>query len=100
MVIANEETFAQHFRCPNGVRSGVDFGRVSLVVTQRQLSPAGAGFRMYDDGHTATLVNVFRSPCPDDPRPMPGPSVTYAYLISAGEHQVAETTCTLPAQCN
>lgn len=97
--LRSEAEFASRYACPPGVNSGVDWSQNSLWSMQTTLSPAGAGFAVFAEGHRVTLVARMRSPCPDDPRPMPMP-YAFAFLGPADpDVTVTETTCTLPAQC-
>ena len=93
--MASEQEFAQAFVCKGTTPSGIDFKKDQLVVDNRQLSPAGAGGAIYDDGSTVTYVSYFRNPCPGDPQPMPMP-YTVTYLLPAGAQRAfAEKTCTV-----
>lgn len=97
--IRSDAEFAARFRCPAGTASGIDFATHQLMVEDRDLSPAGAGTSVVDDGAKVTSINRFRSPCPGDPQPMPMP-YTLAYLLPRDAKRVfAETTCTLSSTC-
>jgi hypothetical protein len=95
----DEAGFASRWACPAGVTSGVDWTRFAVWSMATMLSPAGAGYAVYADGARLTLVSRQRTPCPDDPRPMPTP-YTLAFLLPAAQaFTVAQATCTLPPQC-
>jgi hypothetical protein len=72
-----------------------------VVVTMQSFSPAQTAFKAFDDGTTITFVNVQRSPCPNDPRPMPGPSSPFGFgpLATGGSRTFADRACTVPARC-
>ena len=76
------------------------FAKQQLHVANFMLSPAYGGSELFDDGTTVTYVQRDRSPCPDDPLPMPiGSSI--AYLLPHGaERAYAQRACPLPAQCD
>lgn len=98
--ISSEGAFAKRFRCAEGTTSGIDFRAQELVVEDRSLSPAGAGTTIVDDGATVTFIERFRSPCPDDPQPMPMP-FTLGFLLPKDATRIfASTTCTLPPKCD
>ncbi|MBK8235243.1 MAG: hypothetical protein IPK74_06790 [Deltaproteobacteria bacterium] len=97
--IASEAAFAKRFSCPRGVASGIDFGKLQLMVEDRTLSPAGAGTIIVDDGATVTFIERMRSPCPGDPQPMPI-GYTLGFLLPAGaDRKFATRNCTMPPQC-
>ena len=95
----DEAAFARAFACPPGVTSGVDWSRFSLWSMQTTLSPAGAGYSVFADGSRVTLVTRQRTPCPDDPRPMPIPYSLAFLLPAGGEVTIAQAMCTLPPRC-
>ncbi|MEZ4395221.1 MAG: hypothetical protein R3A48_29420, partial [Polyangiales bacterium] len=81
--------------CADAGASGVDFARETVWLSSRSLSPAGAGFAVYDDGRRVHVVAKMRRPRPDDPRPMPMP-FSLAITLPAGEtREFVESTCTL-----
>lgn len=95
-VIKSENEARERFACAVGK---VDWSKHSLLVTRRVVSPATVGFDALDDGAKVTFVGRQRSPCPDDPRPMPMEQ-TLAYPIPVGgDRAVAETVCTVPTKC-
>jgi hypothetical protein len=96
--VRDETSFARMFACEAGVASGVDWSRFSLWAMQTTLSPAGAGYSVFAEGSRVTLVTRQRSPCPDDPRPMPIP-YSLAFLLPVGEVALTQRTCTLPPRC-
>jgi hypothetical protein len=88
------------FQCEEGIMLGVGFGRgESLVMTTRELSPATVGYDALDDGKTITFVGRQRSPCPDDPKPMPVEQTFYFLATTAGDRAFAETHCTIETPC-
>jgi hypothetical protein len=97
--IRSEAEFAKRFSCPAGTTSGIDFATQMLVVEDRSLSPAGAGTIIVDDGARITFIERQRSPCPDDPKPMPM-DYTLGFLLPAGaERTYTSRACTLPPTC-
>lgn len=81
-----------------GTSAGIDFSRHALLSIEHTLSPAGAGLLAFDDGKAITLVTRQRSPCPDDPRPMPMNTDVH-FLAPAGERTIATKVCTLAPNC-
>jgi hypothetical protein len=78
----------------------IDLATSELHVVERMLSPAYGGGEIRDDGATVTFVTRFRSPCPDDPRPVPSPDA-FAFVLPRGETRTfREATCTLPPRCD
>lgn len=97
VTIKREEELKAHFECKGAV--GIDFAKQSLVVTYRTMSPAFAGNEILDDGQKVTLVDKFRSPCPNDPHPMPAP-YTLSFLVPAGAPRTfGEATCNVVSPC-
>jgi hypothetical protein len=97
VTIKSEEELKAHFDCKGP--TGIDFATQSLILSYRTLSPAGAGNDVLDDGKKITIVNKFRSPCPNDPLPMPAP-FTLSFLVPAGaERTFGETTCNVVWKC-
>lgn len=95
-LLKSEAEARERFACAVGK---VDWSKQSVVVTRRMLSPAMVGFDALDDGAKITFVSRQRSPCPDDPRPMPIEQ-THAYVVPAGaDRTFAETSCTVPTKC-
>lgn len=95
-IIRSDDEARERFACAVGK---VDWSKQSLLVTRRTVSPATVGFDALDDGAKVTFVGRQRSPCPDDPRPMPMEQ-TLAYPIPAGgDRAFAETVCTVPTKC-
>lgn len=85
--------------CPADATLGLAPGEGALVHATT-LSPAGAGTRVYDDGARVTLVHLMRSPCPNDPRPMPMPwTITARLPAPAAGRTLVEQACTLPPAC-
>jgi hypothetical protein len=95
--IKSEEELKAHFDCKGPV--GIDFGKQSLVIAYRMMSPGSAGTNVLDDGQKVTLVNKFRSPCANDPLPMPAP-YTLSFLVPAGSPRTfGEATCNVAQKC-
>lgn len=85
--------------CPPGVAHGVDFNKNAVLAVGYHLSPAGAGMGAFDDGKVITLVTRQRSPCPDDPRPMPMNTTAWFLVPAGGERTFANTICTIESKC-
>jgi hypothetical protein len=99
-IVRNLDELAAAITCEPGVESlTVDFSKHQLHVANFMLSPAYAGGELFDDGTKITFVQRDRSPCPDDPLPMPiGSSI--AYLLPQGaERAYVQLACTLPQKC-
>lgn len=97
--IADEAAFRKRFSCPAGTNSGIDFAKLQLMVENRELSPAGMGTFIADDGATVTFIERMRSPCPGDPHPMPM-GYTLGFLLPRGaDRKYATRNCTMPPQC-
>lgn len=84
--------------CDAATRHGVDLTKHSVIRVTDSMSPATVGWLAYDDGKAITLVTKFRSPCPNDPRPMPM-SATRWYLAPTTERKLAEASCTIHPAC-
>jgi hypothetical protein len=100
-VVHSDKEFAARFSCPAGSTAGIDFAAQELVMESRQMSPAGVGGEVVDDGKTVTYLDHMRATCPDDPRPMPM-SYPVMYLLPAGaERKHAEASCNVgpPRTC-
>jgi len=99
-VIRSESELAAAIECePGSSPPTIDFARHQLHVGIVALPPAYAGGELFDDGKLVTYVQRHRSPCPDDPRPMPMNS-TIAYLLPHGaERSYGQLACPLPAKC-
>lgn len=100
-VVQSVEELASALECDaNSERPTIDFAKHQLMLATFSMSPAYGGSEVLDDGTKVTFVQRDRSPCPDDPMPMPMNS-TLAYLLPKGEartfHQAA---CTLPPKCD
>lgn len=84
---------------PPATRPGIDLTTHALEVVQFSMSPAYAGMAIVDDGSVVTFVMRQRSPCPNDPMPMPM-STSLAYRIDEGAARKYQTlACTLPPRC-
>jgi hypothetical protein len=96
-IVTSIEAAGETFACPGAVV--LDFATTGLAVTRRTLSPATVGVDAYDDGKTVTWVTRFRSPCPNDPHPMPVPATLLYLLPNPGERAFAEANCTVETKC-
>jgi hypothetical protein len=100
-IVRSEAELAGVITCePGSQLPAIDFTKHQLHVAEFSLSPAYGGSELFDDGKTVTFVQRDRSPCPDDPLPMPiGSSI--AYLLPQGaERSHAQLSCTLPPKCD
>ncbi|MEO8703175.1 MAG: hypothetical protein ABI867_24225 [Kofleriaceae bacterium] len=86
------------FGC-DGKALGVDWKQAALVARLVSFSPAQTGFLTFDDGKRVTFVSRFRTPCPKDPRPMPGPSTPFIVKILAGARTFGHASCTVASKC-
>lgn len=96
-IARSEEELKAVLECASG--SGVDFGKQAVLVVGYSLSPAGAGMHAFDDGKVVTLVTRQRSPCPNDPLPMPMNTMAWFSLPTSGERTFANTTCVVDSKC-
>jgi hypothetical protein len=95
--IRSESAFHDAFAC--SAPSGIDFRTKELRVVSRPLSPAGAGTEVVDDGKTITFVARMRSPCPNEPPPMPI-SLPVAFTVGTNAaRDTADTTCNVSVPC-
>jgi hypothetical protein len=99
-VIRSAEELTGALECDaNTERPTIDFATHQLMLAEFSMSPAYGGSEVFDDGSKVTFVTRDRSPCPDDPMPMPMSS-TLAYLLPQGaERSYQQLACTLPARC-
>lgn len=98
--ITSEAAFRAALSCPEGASVTVDFSREQLVGVEYLQSPAGAGLAAFDDGQTLTVVSRFTANCPDDPRPMPMPPVTWWLRVEGlAPRAMGAATCTVPRRC-
>jgi hypothetical protein len=99
IILRDDNDAAAHTRC-TGAPLGHDFTKAALVVKQDTLSPASTGIIAYDNGTTITWVTTFRTPCPDDPQPMPVP-ITLVYPVEAKAGRAFDDkNCTRPTPCD
>lgn len=101
LVIADAAAYGSFLQCDTAIAAplALDFAREQLLVVSFSMSPAYAGLEALDDGSAVTFVQRDRSPCPDDPLPMPM-NTTVAYVIAKdATRSYAQGSCTLPAQC-
>lgn len=100
-IVRDPDQLAAAITCEPGVElPTIDFATHQLHLAVFMLSPAHAGSELRDDGQTLTYVQRDRSPCPDDPRPMPiGSSIAYLLPLGA-ERSYAKAACPLPPQCD
>lgn len=85
--------------CAGGASHGFDLASQGLVAVAYTMSPASVGLIAYDDGKTVTLVSRQRSPCPDDPLPMPMQGAAWFVLPTGGERTLADAVCTVESTC-
>jgi hypothetical protein len=98
IILRDDKDAAAHVAC-TGAPLGHDFTKAALVVKQDTLSPAATGIIAYDTGTVLTWVTTFRTPCPDDPHPMPVP-ITLVYPVEAGAGRgFDDKSCTRPPTC-
>lgn len=84
---------------PPATRPGIDLAAHALEVVELSMSPAYAGTSIVDDGSVVTFVMRQRSPCPNDPMPMPM-NTSLAYRIDEDAARKYQTlACTLPPSC-
>lgn len=96
--IDSADQLATFVSCAGAVE--FEFASHSLRTFSYGMSPAHGGAEILDDGETVTFAIQQRSPCPDDPRPMPM-DATLAYPLPRGAvRQFAQAVCTLPPQCD
>jgi hypothetical protein len=100
-VVHGVDELAGALACDAGVeRPTIDFGKHQLMLVEFSMSPAYGGGEVFDDGSKVTFLQRDRSPCPDDPLPMPM-QTTLAYLLPQGaQRSYAQASCTLPARCD
>jgi hypothetical protein len=98
-IARSDAELAAIVQCPAGVATGVDFSKQAVLAIGYTLSPAGVGLGAFDDGKLVTLVSRQRSPCPDDPRPMPMNTTAWFVLPGGGERTFADTICTVESTC-
>lgn len=93
LAIETAEAYAAHVRCEAGAMPpAIDFATSTLHLASYTLTPAGMGVEVHDDGSVVTLARLERSPCPDDPMPMPM-QTSLAFVLPKG---AARTFRTLP----
>lgn len=100
LAVTKEADARTHLICKDpSTKLGVDFTKRQLIVTSRSFSPAQIGLDVYDDGKKITFVSRQRSPCKNDPRPMPGPNVTFLFEAPAGARTFSDGSCTVETKC-
>jgi len=93
-------TSADAFTCAKDAKLGVDFAKTTLVRVTWNMSPAATGLAAFDDGKTITLATRFRSPCPNDPHPMPMTMTSWFQIPSAkATRAFGEASCTFQPAC-
>jgi hypothetical protein len=99
-VVGSADELASALECDAGAqRPTIDFGKSQLMLVEFSMSPAYGGSEVFDDGSKVTFVQRDRSPCPDDPMPMPM-QTTLMYLLPHGAQRTyQQASCTLPARC-
>jgi hypothetical protein len=99
-LLASDADARAHVACEDPKASlGIDFAKQQLVVTARSFSPAQVGLDVYDDGKQITFVSRQRSPCKNDPRPMPGPDTTFVFETTGGTRTFADGSCNVESKC-
>lgn len=101
LVVADAAGYASILQCDAGVAAplAIDFATERLLVVSFSMSPAYAGLEALDEGGVVTFVQRDRSPCPDDPMPMPM-NTTVAFVLAEGEARTyAQASCSVPARC-
>lgn len=96
-IAKNEAELRPLVECGGG--SGVDFNKQAVLAVGYSLSPAGVGMAAFDDGKVVTLAMKQRSPCKDDPMPMPMNTTAWFLLPAGGERTFANTVCTVESDC-
>lgn len=97
-LVRTDAELREILQCSGAGPGAIDFAKQSLLIGARTMSPASMGTAVYDDGKTLTLVNRFRSPCPNDPMPMPTP-FTLAVQVPAGPRAIREVSCNVETKC-
>lgn len=99
--IADAAQLETALTCDAGVaRPSFDLSTHALDVVEFSMSPAYGGMAVVDDGAIVTFVQRDRSPCPNDPMPMPM-NTTLAYRIEkAATREHRNLACTLPPRCS
>jgi hypothetical protein len=100
VAIESEERFRALFECVNDTPPGIDFAETTFVFAMRELSPAGVGIDIVDDGKTVTFINRFRPPCPGDPHPMPMPYPVSFLLPDKAPRTFTEAACNVESRCD
>jgi hypothetical protein len=100
-VIKSADELASALECDAGVeRPTIDFGKSQVMLVEFSMSPAYGGSEVFDDGSKVTFLQRDRSPCPDDPLPMPM-QTSLAYLLPPdAQRTYHQASCTLPARCD
>lgn len=100
-VAGTAEELASAIECDaNSERPTIDFAKHQVMLVEFSMSPAYGGSEVFDDGSKVTFVQRDRSPCPDDPLPMPM-QTTLGYLLPQGAQRTFhQASCTLPARCD
>ncbi len=100
-LLTSEEQFTKQVDCTDkATGASHNWSAGMLVVATRSPSPAEAGVLAYDDGKVITFVSMQRTPCPDDPRPMPGPNETHVFIAEPnGARTFADRACTVQRAC-
>lgn len=101
LVVADAAAYGSSLQCDTAIAAplALDFAREQLLVVTFSMSPAYAGLEALDDGTTITFVQRDRSPCPNDPLPMPM-NATAAFVIAKdATRSYTQGSCSLAAQC-
>ena len=100
-ILHSQADLAAMFQCDKTAKPpALDFTHNSLVVVTWQMSPASTALEALDDGTKLTLVTKQRTPCPNDPRPMPMGQTTFFVIAAANAaRNFGDASCTLQSRC-
>lgn len=102
LLITKQSEFSENVDCGSGgsTDDAHNWSNGMLVVTSHAPSPAGVGLIAYDDGKAITFVSMQRTPCPNDPQPMPGANETHVFIAEPnGQRTFADRACTVQQAC-
>lgn len=100
-IAGTAEELAAALVCDAGATPpAIDLPAVRVVIVEESLSPASSGSEIRDEGHAIVFVDRQRSPCPDDPLPMPMQrSFGFTLARAMGERAYRTAVCTIPPHC-
>lgn len=96
--VKDETDFANYFSC-TGATSGLDFTKIDLWVVDASLSPAETSVELVNDDDTVTIVEHYRTACPNDPPPMPTGDTIAFLLPHATKPRFERKHCTVTSKC-